>query len=152
MMTVMVVLRLHQVGSYGRSNRIRRRRGGWSRKCSDAEQNGNDETMSEFLHEVSLQDAPIFSVASAGECEMNDTVVQSCVAPIGRTIFRASEHFVGIHAPQSGLPNEARESLCSNVTPHTSARIHHNENARLDDGVDCRVGPGMVSKTHRLGR
>lgn len=152
MVMVTVILRLHQVGSYGRSNRTRRRRIGWSRKCSDAEQNGNDETMSKFLHEVSLQDAPIFSVASAGEYEMNGTVVRSCDAPIGRTLFLASKHFVGIHAPQSGLPNVTRESLCSNVTPHTSARIHHNENARLNDGVDCRVGPGMVSKAHRLGR
>ncbi len=84
---VMVILRLHQVGCYGGSNRTCRRRVGWSRKGSDSQQNGNDETVSDFLHEVSLRDTPIVNVTAAGEHEMNGTVVQSCAAPIGRTIF-----------------------------------------------------------------
>ena len=139
MVMVAVILRLHQVGSCRRSNRTRRRRVGWNRECSEREQDGNGETMSEFIHEVSLQDAPVVSVASCGEYEMNNTVVQSCIAPISRTIFRTSEHFVGIHAPQFGLPNVACGSPCSNVAPEAGAAIHHDEDARLDDGVDRRV-------------
>jgi len=53
-----VIVRLHQLGSDRRSNRTRRRRAGWNRECSESEHDGNGETMSEFLHKVSLQDAP----------------------------------------------------------------------------------------------
>ena len=116
MVIMTVILRLHQVGRCRRSNRTRRRRVGWNRECAEREQDGSGETIGEFLHEVSLQVAPIASVASRGEYEMNDTIVQSCIAPISRPICRASERFVGIHAPQSGLPHVACGSLERNTT------------------------------------
>lgn len=150
MVMVTVILRLHQVGSCRRSNRTRRRRIGWNRECAEREQDGSGETISEFLHEVSLQVAPVVSVALCGEYEMNDTIVQSCIAPISRTIFRTSERFVGIHAPQSGLSNVARGSPGSNETPRAGTAIHHDEHARLDDRVDGRIRSRAASKADRL--
>lgn len=99
MVIVALILRLHQVGRCRRSNRTRRRRIGWNRECAEREQDGNSETMSEFIHEVPLQDAPIVSVASAGEYEMNDTVLQTALR---RSVARSA----------------ARQNFSPGYTPH----------------------------------